>query len=272
MNPLRFLELEWRKYLPSGTFRVIAALYAGSFILILFLAHQICHHTMVNGAARLAGLFTYPHNWELLAYLGSWLNMFLLGFLGALTITIEFSNRTLRQSIIFGMTRLEVAVSKLVWALALALAVTGFYILLGMVQEALDGAKLELPPASGVGCFFTQALGYLMLGNLAGLLIRKTPLAEMAYLAYVLILETLGRWIFYYTVTKTDLLLYLPNQVLGALTPFPYAEKISQVVQSTVQSAAAKDSLSLSEAGFAALAYLCLFAALFCWRILKSDL
>ena len=232
MNPLRFLELEWRKYLPSGAFRVIAALYAGSFILILFLAHQICHHTMVNGAARLAGLFTYPHNWELLAYLGSWLNMFLLGFLGALTITIEFSNRTLRQSVIFGMTRLEAAVSKLVWALA----------------------------------------GYLMLGNLAGLLIRKTPLAEMAYLAYVLILETLGRWIFYYTVTKTDLLLYLPNQVLGALTPFPYAEKISQVVQSTVQSAAAKDSLSLSEAGFAALAYLCLFAALFCWRILKSDL
>jgi ABC-2 type transport system permease protein len=207
-----------------------------------------------------------------LANIGSWMNMTLLGFLGALTITIEFSNRTLRQSIIFGMTRLEAAISKLVWSLALALAVTGFYLLLGFILEWQNGAGLALPPVGSVMRFFAQALGYLILGNLVGLLIRKTPLAELAYLAYVMILEPVGRWIFYYSVAKTHLLLYLPNQVLGALTPFPVPESVSHIVESAVQSTASTAPLSPSEVALAALVYLCLFATLFCRRIIKSDL
>jgi len=277
MNPMHFLTLEWRKYSPSGTFRVIAALYFISFALILFLARQLSQNMTidVNGAATLAplsGIFTYPHNWELLANIGSWMNMFLLGFLGVLIITIEFSNRTLRQSVIFGMTRLELAVSKLVWALALALAATGFYLLLGFIEEILDRAGLGLPPVGSVLGFFAQALGYLLLGNLVGLLIRKTPLAELAYLAYVAFLEPVGRWIFYYTVARTPLLLYLPNTVFGALTPRPVLELEKQIRQSIVESGAATAPLSHSEVGLAALAYLLLFGALFCRRIVKSDL
>ena len=41
MNPLNLLKLEWMKYSPNGTFRIIAALYAGSFALVLVLARQI---------------------------------------------------------------------------------------------------------------------------------------------------------------------------------------------------------------------------------------
>jgi ABC-2 type transport system permease protein len=142
----------------------------------------------------------------------------------------------------------------------------------GFAGEGLDGAGLGLPPVGSVMGFFAQALGYLILGNLVGLLIRKTPLAELAYLAYVVLLEPLGRWIFYYTVARSPLLLYLPNRVLGALTPFPVPDSVNQIVQSTVQSTAATAPLSHFEVGFAALVYLCLFAALFCRRIVKSDL
>ena len=38
MNPLHLLKIEWSKYSPSGTFRVLTALYAGSFALVTFLA------------------------------------------------------------------------------------------------------------------------------------------------------------------------------------------------------------------------------------------
>jgi hypothetical protein len=221
--------------------------------------------------APFSGVFTYPHNWELLANIGSWMNMFLLGFLGVLIITIEFSNRTLLQSVIFGMTRLELAVSKLIWGVALALAATGFYILLGFGEETLDGAGLGLPPVGSVIGFFAQALGYLVLGNLVGLLIRKPPLAELAYLAYVALLEPVGRGIYYYTVSQTQIL-YLPSKVLGGLTPFPALESMKRIVQSAAQSDAATAPLAHSEVGLAALVYLFLFGVLFCWRITKSDL
>jgi ABC-type transport system involved in multi-copper enzyme maturation permease subunit len=223
-----------------------------------------------NGATShpLTGLFAYPQNWEVLAWMGRWINLFLLGFLGVYTITMEFTNRTLRQSVIFGMTRIEVAASKLVWSVAVALAATGFYILLAFGAGALDGGGLRLPIAGCVLGFFLQALGYLFLGTLAGLLIRQTGLAAVAYLAYVLFLEAVCRWVIYFAVAKTRLLLFLPNHVLGALTPLPGADTVRHIVQSN----AFMTPLSPLEAELAALVYIALFAILFCRRIVKSDL
>ncbi len=272
MNPLHLLELEWKKYFPNGTFRVIAALYAGSFVMVLFLARLIGHSltSTVNGVTYnpAADLFVYPHNWELVAWIGSWMNVFLLGFLGVFMITLEFGNRTLRQSVIFGMTRLEVAASKLVWAVALALAATGFYVLLVLAGEVLDGGGLGLPRVGCILRYFLQALGYLFLGTLLGFLIRQTALATLAYLAYVLVLESACRWIFYFAVAKTRLLLLLPGQVLGALAPLPVPESVNHMVNSN----AATQPLSPASVVLAVVVYLGLFAAVFCRRIVKSDL
>jgi len=272
MNPLHLLKLEWSKFAPSGTFRIFTALYAGLFALVVFLARSAGKNMTFdsNGTVThpLSQLFVYPQNWALLAYIASWMNAFVLGSLGVFLITAEFGNRTLRQSVIFGLTRLEVAVSKLVLAGALALAATGFYLVLGFGGEIMDGAGVGLPPVECVLGFFLQALSYLMLGILAGLIIRQTALALLAYLAYVLFLETVLRWIFYFTVAKTRLLLFLPDQVMGALTPFPTPESISEMVNSS----SFTKPLSLAEAAASALLYFALFAALFCRRIIKSDL
>jgi ABC-type transport system involved in multi-copper enzyme maturation permease subunit len=221
----------------------------------------------LNGVTShpLAGMFAYPENWELLACIGSWMNLFLLGFLGVSMIGMEFSNRTLRQSVIFGMTRLQLAVSKLVWLAALALAATGVSILIGLGGEVLDGGGGPL--AGPLARFFLQALGYLLMGTVLGLIIRQTALAALAYLAYVFILETVCRWIFYFTVAKTRLLLFLPDHVLGALTPLPVSQSVSHLLSS-----AFTRPLSSAEAGAAAIAYIVMFAILFCGIIIKSDL
>ncbi len=272
MNPLHLLKLEWSKFSPSGTFRVFAGLYVGFFALVVFLARSMGRNMTFesNGSVShpLAGIFDYPNNWQLLACIGSWMNVFVLGSLGVFMITMEFSNRTLRQNVIFGLTRFDAAASKLIWAVALALAATGFYLVLGFGGEVLDGSGFGLPPVASVVCFFIQATGYLFLGSLVGLVIRQTALAVLAYLAYVIFLETACRWIFYFTVAKTRLLLFLPDQVLGALTPMPVPESVNQMVYSNPLT----KPLSITEAAVAALVYLALFGVLFCRRIIKSDL
>jgi len=272
MNPLRLLKLEWSKFSPSGTFRVFAGLYAGSFALVVFLARSAGNNmTMTaNGETShpMAGILNYPNNWELLACIGSWMNLFVLGTLGVFMIAMEFSNRTLRQNVIFGLTRLEVAVSKLVWAVALAWAATLVYLLLAFGGEIADGQGPGLPPANCVSGFFVQALGYLFLGNLFGLLIRQTALATLGYLAYVVFLETACKWLFYFSVAKTRLLLFLPDQVLGALTPLPIPASVNHVINSSPYTR----PLSITEAMLGALVYLALFAVLFCRKIIKSDL
>jgi hypothetical protein len=74
------------------------------------------------------------------------------------------------------------------------------------------------------------------------------------------------RWIFYFSVAKTRLLLFLPDQVLGALTPMP--NSVTQMIDSNPLT----KSLSLTEATLGALVYFALFATLFCRKIIKSDL
>ena len=104
MNPLHLLKLEWSKFFPNGTFRVFMALYAVSFAAIVFLARTMGKNMTVetNGTMThpLAGAFDYPNNWLLVGWMGSWANAFMLGALGVFMITMEFSNRTLRQSVI----------------------------------------------------------------------------------------------------------------------------------------------------------------------------
>jgi len=272
MNPLHLLKLEWKKYSPSGTFRFFAGLYLVFFTLVVFLARSAGRHMTLdaNGSTNhpLDGLFVYPNNWQLLACIGSWMNAFVLGSLGVFMITGELSNRTLRQSVIFGLTRMEVAVSKLVWAAALAVAATVVYLFLGFGGEILDGPGLGLPPVECVLGFLLQALGYLVLGILAGFLMRQTALALLAYLAYVIFLETVVRWIFYFSVAKTRLLLFLPDQVLGALTPLPVPDAVTKMVNSNPSTV----PLTISEAAVSAFLYLAVFALLFCRRIVKCDL
>jgi len=93
-------------------------------------------------------------------------------------------------------------------------------------------------------------------------------LAILAYLAYVIFLESACRWIFYFTVAKTRLLLFLPDQVLGALTPLPVPESVNHFVTSNPS----LTPLSTLEAALSALVYLGIFAALSCRKIIKTDL
>jgi len=270
MNLPRLLLIEWKKFSPNLTFRTMVVLYVASFTLLLSLARLVGSNLKLSANGQsyspTVELFTYPKNWQLMAWIGSWPNMALLGFLGLFMITLEFSNKTLRQSVIFGLTRKEVVVAKLAWVTMLALAATVFYLVLGMIGGPADGTGMGLPSAVGLSAFFLQAVGYLLLGTLAGLLIRQTALATLLYLAYVMFLESVARWIIYFAVAKTRLLLFLPEQVLGALTPLPVPTSVGAMTRGWGL------PLSPMEASLMALLYVALFVVVFSNRILKSDI
>lgn len=273
MNVPSLLSLEIRRFLPNGTFRTLLVLYVLMFAGGFGLAHLIGGNFQmtVNGdtVKPLQDMFVHPKNWQLLAWIGSWANVLILGFLGVFMITLEFQHKTLRQSVIFGLTRGEVAAAKGIFAVALAAGSTGVYLVLGILGGVLTGS-LSIPPVLSVAGFFLQALGYLALGTLAGLFIRQTALAIIAYLAYVMFLETIFRWIFTLTVTPTRVLLFLPDKVLEGLAPLPIPQSVSQAVQSATASLPA--SLSSVESIGATAVYLLVFATLLHRHLQRADL
>jgi hypothetical protein len=265
MKPLQLLHLEWQRFSPNATFRVITALYALFFILAVFMGWAVGDTITMNMNGTIhkpgADFFVAPKNWQVMAWIGSWVNVYLLGFLGVFMTTLEFSAKTLRQGIIFGLTRLETALAKMLSAAAIALAATLLYLGIGFGFCLLSGAGLSLPPALLVAGFFLQALGYLALGILAGLFIRHTALATLLYFAYVAFFECAGRWIFF-LFTKSQALMFLPDSVLESLTPLPIDSPLSAYL-SPLNSAV---SIGVT------VTYLALFALLIQRRLAKADL
>lgn len=272
-TPLSLLALEFRRFFPNATFRVLAGLYVLFFLGIYGLALLIGENfqlemngTMVKPAQE---LFEHPKNWQLLAWLGSWFNVTFLGFLGVFLITVEFQNRTLRQGIIFGLTRMETAVSKAAFLIFLGMAATVVYLVLGLFGGVVT-STFSLPPLVSVIGFFLQGLGYLALGTFAGLLIRQTALALLVYLAYVIFLETIARWIFTLMVEPMRVFLFLPDKVLESLAPFPLPRAISAAAEAAT--ASLPSELSSGEAIIATLVYLALLAWFLTFRLQKADL
>lgn len=274
MNSLNLLALEWKRFSPNVTFRIILFLYAGSLGLVFFLAHLIGSNLNFTSNGQsfnpTADLFIYPKNWELLAYIGSWVNVTLLGFLGVFMTTLEFSHKTLRQSIIFGLTRSELVLSKISAALALAFGATLIFIITGIVAGFFSQASpsFSLPPLAITLRFFLQSFGYLLLGIVIALLIRQTALATVTYLAYALFVEAVCRWVLYFTVAKTRLLLFLPDSVLESLTPLPVPQAVGQMVSANQS----LTTLTTPETFIAAFLYLSIFSTILYQRLTKSDL
>ena len=282
MNPMHFLKLEWQKFSPNTTFRILSVLYVIFFGLGVWLAFLIGRNLEIDNNGEMirpaADLFTFPRSWELVAYAGSWMNMILLGFTGVFMVTLELSNRTLRQNIISGLNRWDLFLCKFTGLIAISALATLCYLFFGALAGFSESSNYNpaaaLPPAGTVVCYFLQCLGYLLMGTLSGLYIRQTALATLAYLAYVLFIERIFYWILYLSLVKSsvfpvlaDILLLLPNKVLSALAPFPVPQ---MALQMTGQQ---KIFEGLSEAGvwIAALAYIVLFTFLFFRRLRKAD-
>jgi preprotein translocase subunit SecG len=267
------LRIEFRRFLPNATVRTVAVLYVVFFAGSLALAHLISEGFQVNANGTtlkpLQNFLEYPKNWQILAWLGSWFNVTLLGFLGVFLITLDFQHKTLRQSILFGLTRGETAAAKSLFLPALAGAATLVYLFLGFAIGAIGGA-FSLPPLFSLGGFFLQALGYLALGTLAGLLLRQTALAVIAYLAYVIFLESVVRWTITLALEPIRALSFLPDHVLETLAPFPVPESVTQAAQSALASLPA--SLTHGESLLAVGTYLALAAWFFHRHLGKADL
>jgi hypothetical protein len=275
LNPLLLLKLEWQKFGPNTTFQVVCVLYGVFFtlatLLIFLIGDKIEFSSNGQTVRPVADLLSFPRSWELVAYIGSWVNVILAGFLGVFMMTLELGNRTLRQNIISGMTRTDVFVAKISALLGIAALGTACYLVLGAVAGVLSSETLEmgvaLPSLDLVARYFLQCFGYALLGTLLGLFIRQTALATLAYIAYVLFIELIVRWLLYVTVLKEKIVFFLPDSVLETLVSFPVPEMAQQMAgkQEFV------DGLSPAETWIAAVGYLVLFAGVLWQRLQKAD-
>jgi hypothetical protein len=267
------LELEWKKFKHYRTFKVMAIL----FLILLPSTVFVAKAFFINAGAppefvNTDSMTKFPSIWRYLAYGGNWVAFFFLGFIGVISITMEFSNKTLRQNIINGITRNEFFLGKLLFILAVSLLATLYFALSGFLIGAIYTDTLYytklIAETSYIPRFFLLCLGYMSFGFFLGVLIRRTGLALFIYLVYIIFLEPAIRWALHYKFFPNKSIHFYPLNAIEDLAPIPVLDIVDKLTKENDFSLL----LSTTETVITSIVFIGIFIFVAHRRILRSDL
>lgn len=229
---MHLLQLEWQKWSKNLAFRILLLFYVILLPSMLLIGKRIDELPPPIGTTEV--LFIFPTVWEYLGYIGNWLSFFFLGFLAVLIITTEYSNRTLRQNIINGMTRSNFFKGKVFFVLTIALFATLYYslcaITIGYFNTDIVTTNKLFQNWTYIPRYFLMCSGYMIFGLFLGFLIKRTGIALFIYLSYIMFIELILRWGIHANIGKHKSMHFYPMNAVEDLIPIPYTRQAAQFI------------------------------------------
>ena len=264
------LTLEWKKLYKLTAFRIFLAFYIVLLPAILLTGKQIPElppPLMTNEV-----LFIFPTIWQFLGYIGNWLCFFFFGFLSIIMVTTEYSNRTMRQNIISGLSRSAYFLSKLYFIMAVSLFATLYFVVCALVIGFFNTEVIYMHKVwqywDYIPRYFLMCLGYMSFGLFLGFLIKRTGIAIFLYLSYVMFVELILRWGVHFQLIKDRSMHFYPINALEDLTPIP----INEIAEEFVSEHGFSFFLSPTEAIITTIVYATLFLLMSYRLVQKADL
>ena len=219
------LKLEWLKFRRNTVFLLMSSLYL--FLLpALFLLSRSIFSTAPGMSSE--AMMSFPAVWSVVGYIGNWLAFFFLGFFAIYMFTSEFTNRTYRQNVINGISRRQLYFAKVLFLIVIAILAAVFYacvcLLIGLAATKNISMLIVFERASLIPRYFIMCLGYMSLGLLFSILIRRTAVTVFLYFVYILFFEVIVRWSFHRKIADNITMNLYPANAFEDLVPMPLAD------------------------------------------------
>jgi len=264
---LHLLSIEFSKVKNYRTFWVMLAMYA-VLVPIGIYAVSTIDFPLFKGSS----LLKFPVTWNFVTYMASWFNL-LLGILVVLIVCNDFNYRTYKQNVIDGLSKNQVIISKFLLITTIAIAVTAYTIILGVIFGSIHSDSMDLfEEFHYVGIYFIQTIGYFTLAFLISILLKRPALSIIVF-ALMFILK----FIFYLGLGE-ELSQYFPVNLISDLTPFPMQHLIELLKMNPDPAAQAEAQakldliISQSVRTSFALVYITIFVLLSNFILRKRDL
>ena len=215
-----------------------------------------------NGAMLIGHPFSYPDVWQAISYVSGFM-LFLPGLLIITLISNEFTYRTHRQNIIDGWTRTQMIGVKWMWVFILSLVATLTVILASVLLGMTGDTPFSLDKFYYVGCFFVEALNYMAVALLLGVLIKRAGLAISFFILYLLIVKNLLSW-GVDKLNNSHIGNFLPLTISDKLITFPVTKSLGALFITPGPAAGVLLAGSI--------VYLGLYAWLMIWKFNNQDL
>ena len=213
----RLLHIEQIKLLNYNPFRITLGLYFLAFTLGIVIYPAIDKEIPV---ISLSDVFRFPDVWMFLAWITEPYNV-MLALVVIMVTTKEFNNHTFKTQVIFGLSRTDLLLQKLISILALSLFATLLIgltsLTLGLIYSYKLTFKIAMENTWILGTYFLAAFSYMTMGLMVGLLIRNTALSLLTFIA----LRTFVDPVLWLILRKSEVKWYLPFRTITRLTPLP---------------------------------------------------
>lgn len=218
-------KIDYRKYFYSRTFWIMILIYLVLMVLVFSGVESFLNTALKNANTNSPvpmpefSLYSFPYVWQNLTFLGGFFKIF-LGIIIIIFIANEFTNKTIRQNIINGMSREQFILSKVIFVFLLSfvsmliLFVTGG--IMGMLHTPDLKADMMFQKTGFLGAYFLELFTFGAMSLLIAFLIKKPGPAIALLALYYYIAEPVVSRILPAAVSR-----YLPVVSLGNLIDVP---------------------------------------------------
>ena len=213
----RLLHIEQIKLLNYNPFRITLGIYVLAFTLGLIIYPAIDKEIPV---ISLSDLFRFPDVWLFLTWVTEPYNI-LLALIVIMITTKEFNNHTFKTQLIFGLSRTDLLLQKLLLVVVLALFATLLLgltsLTLGLIYSYKLTFKIAMENTWVLGRYLASSFAYMSMGLLVALLVKNTALSLLTFLALRVFVDP----VLFLILRKQEMRWYLPMRTTTQLTPLP---------------------------------------------------
>jgi ABC-type transport system involved in multi-copper enzyme maturation permease subunit len=167
--------------------------------------------------------------WQNLTYIYK-LGTILLAFITMISITNEYSYKTVKQNIIDGLSKKEFLLSKIYMIFVLSITVTILVGVIGIVTGFLysetNNLNLILENIEFLGFYFVYILNFLLFSLFIGVLVKKSGVSIAIIIFYIIMIEPIIVAITTYGLEIKWLSAFYPINGINNLITNPFAKYI----------------------------------------------
>lgn len=227
---LRLLEIEYNKLRYSRSARILIITY---FILITFIALiASIEFNIGNIEFRVAdqGIFNFPYIWHFNSYIAAILKLFLAIVIVSM-MSNEYSNRTIKQNLIDGLSKKEFIMSKFLTVLVFAGVSTLFLfivsLILGYSFSDYTEISIVFSDLEYLLAYFVKLTGFFAFCMFLGILVKRSAFA-LGFLVVWFIFEgilyaVMNFKLFKDTDIATHIMQFFPLESMSNLVVEPFS-------------------------------------------------
>ncbi len=184
---LRLLSIEIHKLKNSRASKVLILTYFALLTSIALIATIKFDIGPVKFHLAEQGIFNFPFIWHFNSFIAAFFKFFLLLVIVSMMAN-EYSNKTLKQNLIDGLSKKEFVLSKFYTVLLFALLSTIFIfivsLVLGIIYSDFNEFSIIFSDLEYLLAFFVKLLGFFSFGLFLGMLIKRSAFAVGAMLIW----------------------------------------------------------------------------------------